>query len=1187
MKLVIEAEHRAGSILDDPDAMHVDAGFLIRTNVGDEDNLKKLKLGNRLYFYIDDVGDISHTSGIFKQDPTGNEVTNQASFREAASLVFSLEPKRSVLGNESQQEMHRESMRLKGSRLAPTYMDIKKIQLDKIALSGERSVPYAYVTGRVFRIRDPRLDYLLPDEQTRFGKGQFDIDNVKALDSGNFIHLVLSPYAKQLESLVEQQIAAFDHYSALYSSSEADPDEKEVWVSKYEHTRKLLKPHANEIYKYQNGLLYYINSGGNWQTESLTGVRKLDLDDRMRIYQHLVSEGILDYDLSPSRQLLATRSLHDQRKLVNMASALQPAIKATMKDDLAEFERRKKKTETLRPTDGPLGTNDLPGLKKDVTLFPHQSMILASLKDRDRMLVDADPGAGKALVIICDILQQMKARKIKRPLVLMPESLLPQFAREVKEFSELNPWIISTDSIKRWGKTGELPEMLEDAKRAPRNTVFLTSYNWISLEPDRVANGEISEGEGKIQYNKSKVFNRATILMKRLGIDAVYEDECHILKGNSNMAKAASVLASVPLVRGLTGTIMPGNPYDITGSMSKIHSSVFGTDEDFIRDHTVSGSVHDYQKDAPKKIRNKLKDFGVVSVRRSAWAHLLPKIHRQFHYVEFTAEQKKAYSSLLSNILDEIRKDKTLSVLLKKIEDALATGDEITAGPLLARFTPLDVFLNSPAEAKDWLRSLMLGDNAVSPKAKMINSIIHQHFANPESGKVLVFVQYKEAAKNLFEHLDPDLRSEAAYYEGGMVDVLNKFKNPQDPLRILFGVDKSLVTGHNMQSANCIINADLKWLPGDMMQRESRSARIGQKRDVYIHNILVKGSAEVLKMAKLISAEHLIAKANSDFTDANVLQPVQMTLSNMQHFTEENQLVPYLERKKAIESHIETQSAKDKDLYGPTMMRPHGYSTISKVFKEAKTLKKVPSAKDFLGDDRDYDALVNQDLEDLPTEPKHPKLLNLDLLQWDNDWYLFSYKSADPDGFLRRLGFTLMRGYYYLELASKAGVDNVIKRLEKNLTITNKPEFEKKVREARVVATGVKSGLRKASQTARRSVAAEVKEDDDKDFIDKTKQGEVSLEFSVMDGAPVLWVYNTLTSGDMELSILKRVGFEVEPAFWRKPITRSQIKLFFTKIVSHYPQIRIANWDEFKSLAHLAFKGLDLTEYDTLAEKKK
>jgi len=1184
LKLVTEAAHKAGVISEDPDTMYVDGGFLIRVNAGNEDNLKKLKPGNRFYLYIDDTGEISHTGGVFKHEPTTDEVTNQTTFRDAAPLAFMLEPRRSIFGKTDQQELHRESVGLKGSRLLPPYMEIKKVGLETSDVGGGKIVPYAFISGKIYRVRDPRLDFLSPSEETRFGKGQFGIQNVKALGNGNFVNLVHSPYAKQIEKLVEQQIEAFNHYASLYSMADADPDEKELWVSKYEHTRKLLKPHANEIYKYDDGLIYYINSGGNWQTESAPGLRKLDLDDRIRIQKHLESQDDLDDVLKTKRKLLYSKSFQDQRKLDTLSSALHPPIAASAKKDLETYDRRKQVQENLKPTDGPLGTNDLPGLKKHVVLFPHQSVILAGLKDRNRMLVDADPGAGKALIIICDILQQMKAMKIIRPLVVMPESLLSPFAREVKEFSELNPWIISTDSIKKWGETGELPEFIEDAKRAPRNTIFLTSYTWISLEYNKAVNGEISESAGKIQYRTSKVFNRIPILLKTLKIDAVYQDECHLLRGSSNMAKAAASLAEVPIVRGLTGTVMPGNPYDATGPMSVIHSSVFGTDDDFINEHTVNGSINEYQKDAPKKIRQKLKDFGVISVRKSAWAHLLPKVHREFHYVEFNADQKKAYTALLVNILDEIRNDPKLSVLLNKIEDALETGDEINAGPLLARFTPLDVFLNAPAEAKDWLKSLLVGENAVSPKAKVISSIIHRHLANPDAGKVLIFVQYKEAAKNLLENLDADLKEHAAYYEGGMTEVLNRFKTPQDPLKILFGVDKSLVTGHNIQSANCVIHGDQKWLSGDMYQREARAARIGQKRDVYIHTVLMKGSAEVLKMARLISSEHLIAKANSNFVDNNVLQPVQMSLANMQSFTEDKQLQPYIERKKEIDASVEEQSVKDRDFYGPTMMRPHGYTEISKLFKEAKTLKKVPSAKDFIGNERNHDDLVAKDLEDLPADPKHPKLLNLDLLQWDSEWYLYSYKSADPDGFLRHLGFSLIRGYYYLEVPAKGAIANVITKLEKNLTITNKPEFEKQVREARVIGTGMRGGLRKEAQKARRAVAAV---EESPDFIDKNKKGELELEFSIMDGVAVIWCHNILASNDPELSVLRRAGFELEPAFWRKPITRSQLKFFFTKLQTSFQQIRISNWEDFKSIAHLAFKGLDLTAFDTLAEKKK
>ena len=275
MKLVIEAAHKAGSIADDPEDMHVDGGFLVRVNAGDEESLKKLKAGNRFYPYVDEEGGLSQTGGIFKHDPTGNEVTSLSAFRDAAATALSLEPRRSLFGKPDQQELHRETMGLQGSRITPSYMDIEKVQLSTSDLGGGRLLPYAYITGRIYRVKDPRLDYLGSKETTRFGKGKFDVENIKALPSGNFLHLLLSPYAKQIEKLVEAQKEAFDHYSSLYENPSADADEKELWVSKYEHTRKLLKPHANEIYKYQDGFIYYINTGGNWQSEAVLALETL------------------------------------------------------------------------------------------------------------------------------------------------------------------------------------------------------------------------------------------------------------------------------------------------------------------------------------------------------------------------------------------------------------------------------------------------------------------------------------------------------------------------------------------------------------------------------------------------------------------------------------------------------------------------------------------------------------------------------------------------------------------------------------------------------------------------------------------------------------------------------------------------------------------------------------------------
>jgi len=154
-------------------------------------------------------------------------------------------------------------------------------------------------------------------------------------------------------------------------------------------------------------------------------------------------------------------------------------------------------------------------------------------------------------------------------------------------------------------------------------------------------------------------------------------------------------------------------------------------------------------------------------------------------------------------------------------------------------------------------------------------------------------------------------------------------------------------------------------------------------------------------------------------------------------------------------------------------------------------------------------------------------------------------------------------------------VRDAVANLEKNLEITNIDEFEYSVRESKPVTRGVPEGLKKESQKSRRRITA------------AAKKGEISLEFSLMNGAPVIWVHNVLTSKDPEIGILKKAGFAEEPAFWRLEVTRTSIIRLFTRLETIYPQVRVADWESFKKMAHKVFPGLNLDPLDGVGEKTK
>jgi len=1168
----------------------------------DGNDINKIKVGSVLYPFTSANGQFASdgTVGLYSETTAPIDPTDPS--QADASEVFNVEanPAFDSVGDKYK-ELVSETRQLKGSRLAPVKIQVKKVTKVKDSEA-------VIVEGQFFNAYDPRLPFLSPEEGTMFGTGTFSLDKVKGTYDGGYWYDNQSHLAELIEAKVNEQV---DLFHQLADTPQEDTKKQAKIKDQLNDTVRYLKSHAGEVYKQDNDLIYYIDKQGRWRTEDLPGMRAIDLFDRVRMQRWMETNGLTGENTDDT--LDARKNFHqvdflNKFYLESLAPILHRPIMNTKKEDLAALTKKQENFLKLKPKDGPLKAGDLPGMRKEVNgkpleVFPHQSYILAALKDEPRMVVDADPSAGKTFIIIADILQQMKADRVKRPLVVMPESLLHQFASEIKHFSELNPWIITTSAINDW-KEGELPEFIKDAQQAPPNTMFLTSYNWISRDPEGVMNGNAKKlksektGEEKMYYEQTKVFPRSSkTLLKELQIDAVYLDECHQLKNESNHSWAAITLARVPIVRGLTGTLMPGNPVDVLGSVGAVHSGVFGTEDDFIENFT-KGSIKEYNDDGPKSIRDKLLSYGVPQVRNTAWAHLLPKKEEFYHFVNFTDKQQKAYDLLLTNIVDEIKNDPKMLQAFEKFESSLEDGEEVISSNLLARFTPLEVFLNAPGKAHKLTEAALTGDDRKSPKIPVIAEIIQKHLAKNE-GKVLVFVQYKEAAKELLEGMPTDIRAVSKYYEGGMTDVFSSFKDPASDIKVLFGVDNTLKTGHNIQAANAIIHADLPWLPGDVTQRNARSARIGQAHDVAIHYVLVENSAEMLKKARIIAMEHIVAKANSNFDEKVYLNPITMTLNNMKSFRKQDQLQPFLERQKAIRAQSTQISEREREFYGETMLTRKGSVSITEVFADAKILTVVPASrksKVFTGMMIDEEAQKERELGELPSldSVKPVKLLDLSIQEWDDTWYLTCWKTSDPNGFLRVFGFDLIRDYYGYEIASKSGADPIIDKIERRkIDVLNKTDLKVYLQKARMLKPGRHGLIKQMQLDSKKTVQGYFLKDGMSKWSDPAYQGwvpkevragvngEVVLHFAMIDGYPYLYV-SALDENEEEIKILKSLGFTHFPAMWAMEVTRTGILQFFRKLRQRHKDIEITNWLAFKENVQTQFRGLSLDEFDDM-----
>ncbi|RKY39218.1 MAG: helicase [Candidatus Omnitrophota bacterium] len=116
--------------------------------------------------------------------------------------------------------------------------------------------------------------------------------------------------------------------------------------------------------------------------------------------------------------------------------------------------------------------------------------------------------------------------------------------------------------------------------------------------------------------------------------------------------------------------------------------------------------------------------------------------------------------------------------------------------------------------------------------------------------KVLIFTQYAETAKYLYENINPDRKPEIEVIDStdkNRSSIVYRFspkandytlKNNEKEIKILISTDV-LAEGLNLQDCNVIINYDLHWNPVRLIQRIGRIDRIGsEKEKIYSYNFL-------------------------------------------------------------------------------------------------------------------------------------------------------------------------------------------------------------------------------------------------------------------------------------------------------------------------------------------------------------
>ena len=300
------------------------------------------------------------------------------------------------------------------------------------------------------------------------------------------------------------------------------------------------------------------------------------------------------------------------------------------------------------------------------TLMPHQAYVLHTLKHQETAALDCDMGGGKTLMSVMDATSWIKDGvhgKAARPCIIMPGSLIENYMTDVKTNflgNNINFFVLSTETTSKWSKMDN-SKINNIAQRAPANTIFVASYEWLGLSKYPVVTGtqkapkslEVDGEKVKIKVDIPKFSNiyPNVQLLLDIGINVLYLDESQKIKNKSSETHdAVQGLSGIPIKRIMTGTMVSRDVDDVFTQTSFIDGTMIGTRTRFVAQYCEKGSQTEIRKGLEKKVRVHLLASGVMQIRRSMWLGLLPKKEEHFEFVNLSELHGSVYEVLIADL---------------------------------------------------------------------------------------------------------------------------------------------------------------------------------------------------------------------------------------------------------------------------------------------------------------------------------------------------------------------------------------------------------------------------------------------------------------------------------------------------------------------------------------------------------
>nr|WP_155110883.1 SNF2-related protein [Metabacillus mangrovi] len=429
--------------------------------------------------------------------------------------------------------------------------------------------------------------------------------------------------------------------------------------------------------------------------------------------------------------------------------------------------------------------------------LPHQLEVARNVVEKmnGKAILADEVGLGKTIEAGLILKEYMIRGLVKKVLILVPASLVSQWARELNQKFYI-PAIEQRKSYV-WEQCDVVVSSIDTAKRSPHREIVLNQqYDLVIIDEAH-----------KLKNSKTKNYEFVLNLKKKY---------CLLLT-------ATPIQNRIEEIFNLVSLLKPGH----------LGNEAYFTEVFSAKNRSVE--YHEHLKELINKVmlRNRRGDTGID------W----PKRIVETVPIVFSPSEQQLYdgvSSLKSALPGGVN---TFSIMTLQRE-ACSSREAV--------YMTLQKMLNRPEEEGSpipvpVIRQLLASVDMVeqNSKAEKVLELIQEI-----DDKVIIFTEYRATQLYLQWFLKQHGISSVPF-RGGFK------RGKKDWMKDLFkGRIQVLIAteaggeGINLQFCNRIINYDLPWNPMRLEQRIGRIHRLGQERDVHIYNLTVKNTVEehILKL---------------------------------------------------------------------------------------------------------------------------------------------------------------------------------------------------------------------------------------------------------------------------------------------------------------------------------------------------